>query len=155
MGPVRVDSRTTTLKAAQALLVATCAASYFATGCSTPGLNPVIVRVFRDSKLDSRRQLDKKLYAFTGQRMKSGRPIVVGTFDTDYEDGLRRLGDWKPQLIVLDSPDDLPKLELEATHTPTIRNACAPPRNCPAFVPTWVSGEQSEAAQLVLNAISQ
>ena len=61
------------------------------------------------------------------------------------------MGDTKPQVIILDSLEDLEKLELDFADTRT-RTAC-PPRNCPAFVPTWVSGEELEASQIVLNEI--
>jgi hypothetical protein len=151
----RVDSRITVLEAAHASLLVACAAFLFVSGCKRPARDPVVVRVFRDYSLESSAQLDKKLNSCNGRLVRSGKPILVATYESGYEGGLSRLGDIKPQIIVLDYPQDLEKLELDAAHPPQVGNACSPPRNCPTFIPTWVTGEELEASRIVLAAISR
>lgn len=60
----------------------------------------------------------------------------------------------KPDLVVLDSPDQLSANPLIRGESRKAKNTCGNQANCPTFVPSWVSGERLEASQKVLDALS-
>jgi hypothetical protein len=120
--------------------------------------NFVVVRVFRDASSDFSRELDRKLYGFNDQhRVSSGKLIVVATEEGDYQNGLaEKIALVKPQIIILDSPADAKlvrggiQFDLRKA-----KSVCGSDRNCPAFIPPWVSGERLEATNMLFSAITQ
>src|ERR1700730_18612473 len=136
------------------LVVASCERSQ-----RSPLADPVIVRVYRDRKSDFANQLDHKFYDFTSERhrVSSVKWIWVATAEPyNYEDELggKVATVIKPQMIVLDDPADaslIPGMEIDLQQA---RSACGSNRNCPAFIPPWVSGEELEASRQVLAAIA-
>lgn len=115
----------------------------------------VVVHVFRDPNGPVEPWLSKVLQQFeTEARTASGQKrIVVATAEpTRYAEALRDLGDGlRPALIILNSRDDAatnPTLSAELVGAESL---CAPVTDCPAFVPSWTSGEQSQEAHRLLD----
>ena len=121
---------------------------------------PVVVRVCRDSGSDFRRELDRKLYSFNDSnhqlRVSSGKLIFVATMEGDYKEELDgEIALTKPQMIILDSPADAGSLRGMQIDLGKAKSACGASRNCPAFIPPWVSGEELEATNMLFNAITR
>jgi hypothetical protein len=120
--------------------------------------NMVIVRVYRDREADFAHELDRELYSFANAHHTtgSGKWIWVATAEPFHyaEELSGKVAMIKPQLIVLDRASDVSLIRgMDVTPTQAIR-ACGPNRPCPAFIPSWVSGEDLEAAKQVLAAIA-
>jgi len=127
--------------------------------CRHPTENSiVVVTVFRDADSDFSRELDKKLYCFNDQnRVSSGKLILVATMEGHYRDDLvEKIALVKPQTVILDSPADAKlvgggmQFDLRKA-----KSVCGRNRNCPAFIPPWVSGEKLEATNMLFSAITQ
>lgn len=126
------------------------------TGCGVAEqTNIVVVHVFRDPSGPVEPWLSKALHQFEiDLRTTSGRKrILVATAEpTNYVQALRDLGDGlRPALVVLNSRADAttnPRLSAELTGAESL---CTPVADCPTFVPSWTSGEESEAAHKLLS----
>jgi hypothetical protein len=117
----------------------------------------VVVAVFRDANSDFRWELDKKLYGFNDQhRVGSGKLIVVATMEGHYQNDLaEKIALVKPQIIILDSPADAKLVGGVQFDLQKAKSACGRNRDCPAFIPPWVSGEQLEATNMLFSAITR
>jgi hypothetical protein len=119
--------------------------------------NIVVVTVFRDADSDFSRELDKKLYGFNDQnRVSSGKLILVATMEGHYRDDLvEKIALVKPQIVILDSPADAKLLgggmQFDLRRA---KSVCGRKRDCPAFIPTWVSGEKLEATNMLFSRIT-
>lgn len=118
----------------------------------------VIVRVYRDRDSDIARQLDRQLSDFTSAHhtTSSGKWIFTATVEPfNYTEELGgKVATIKPQLVVLDRASDaelIRGMDVDLKHA---ISACGANRSCPAFIPSWASGDELEAAKQVLNAIS-
>lgn len=125
---------------------------------SEPPPNMVIVRVYRDRGADFAHELDRELYSFANAHHTtgSGKWIWVATIEPfHYAEELGgKVAMIKPQLIVLDRASDVSLIRgMDVNPTQAI-SACGPNRRCPAFIPSWVSGEELEAAKQILAAIA-
>ena len=60
----------------------------------------------------------------------------------------------KPQLIVLDRASDAGLIRGMDVDVRRAVSACGANRMCPAFIPSWVTGEELEAAKQLLTDIS-
>jgi hypothetical protein len=140
------------------MIVTALVLSGFSTSCrrSTDN-NFVVVRVLRDANSDFSRELDRKLYSFNNQhRVSSGKRIVVATIEGDYQQEVaEKISLMKPQMIILDSPADLKQLAGVQFDVRQTKSACGKDKNCPAFIPPWVSGEELEATKMLLSAITE
>ncbi len=118
--------------------------------------NFVVVRVFRDANSNFTRALDRKLYDFNNQhRVSSGKLIVVATMEGDYQKELtEKIALVKPQMIILDSPADAKLVGGMQFDLRKAKSACGRNRDCPAFIPPWVSGEELEATNILFSAIT-
>jgi hypothetical protein len=117
--------------------------------------NFVVVRVCRDAHSDFSRELDRKLYGLNNRRVRSGKLIVVATMEGDYQKELaQKIALVRPQMIILDSLGDLKQVGGVHLDLQNARSACGTNRDCPALIPPWVSGEELEATQIVLSAIT-
>lgn len=118
--------------------------------------NFVVVRVFRDSKSDFSRELDRKLYDFNTQhRVSSGKLILIATMEGDYQNELaEKIALVKPQLIILDSPADAKLVSGIQFDLRKAKSVCGSNLDCPAFIPPWVSGEELEATSMLFSAIT-
>ncbi|MGB0036372.1 MAG: hypothetical protein WBP79_12925 [Candidatus Acidiferrales bacterium] len=116
----------------------------------------VVVRVCRDAHSDFSRELDAKLYGFSNQHhVHSGKVIIVATMEGDYQEELaEKIAQVKPQMIVLDSPADAKLVAGIKFNLRQAKSACGGNRNCPAFIPPWVSGEELEATNQLFSAIT-
>jgi len=118
----------------------------------------VIVRVYRDRESDFANELDHKLYGLNNERhtTASGKLIWVATVEPyKYRDELSgKIAMIKPQMIVLDSPTDAKLIRGLDFNLNQAANVCGDNRTCPAFIPSWVSGEELEAAKLVLAEVA-
>lgn len=130
---------------------------FFASCQRSADNNFVVVRVCRDANSDFSRELDSKLYGFNNQkRVRSGKLIVVATLEGDYHNELAaRIARLKPQLIVLDSPADGKLLGGIQFDLQRAKSVCGKTRNCPAFIPLWVSGDELEATNMLFAAITR
>jgi hypothetical protein len=122
--------------------------------------NFLVVRIYRDSNSAFGRDLDRKLYGLNNPnnqlRVGSGKLILVATMEGDYQDALaRKIASVKPQMIILDSPVDAKLLHGVPFDLETAKNACGAEGNCLAFIPSWVDGEELEATNLVLSAVTK
>jgi hypothetical protein len=116
--------------------------------------SPVVVHIYRDRNGSIEPWLWQEIREFqeAGVRTASGRAIILATYEpADY---LKTLGEvgiaLKPDLVVLNSAseaDTNPALKAELNGA---RRLCATAGGCPAFVPSWASGEGREAAQRFL-----
>ena len=122
--------------------------------------NFVMVRVYRDRNSDFSWELDRRLYEFNDyrnyRRVRSGKVIFVATMEPfDYQKELGgKVAQVRPQVIVLNSPEDerlVGGMQLDLQQG---KSACGRNRNCPAFIPPWVSGEELEATKVVFTAIT-
>jgi hypothetical protein len=117
--------------------------------------NFVVVRVCRDANSDFSRELDRRLYGINDRRISSGKLIVVATMEGDYQEELaEKIALVRPQVIILDSAVDVNQVGGVHLELQNARSACGTNRNCPAFIPPWVSGEELEATQIVFSAIT-
>ena len=116
------------------------------------------MRVYGDRKADFVRQLDRKFYEFNSARYttRSGKWIFIATVEPfHYAEELGgKVATIKPQLVVLDHASDASLIRGMDVNITGASSACGANRMCPAFIPSWVSGEQLEAAKQVLDAIS-
>ena len=117
----------------------------------------VVVRVCRDANSDFSRELDRKLYSFNNQhRVSSGKWIIVATVEGDYQRELAEaISLVKPQMIILDSPADSKQLAGVQFDVRNAKSVCGGNRDCPAFIPPWVSGEELEATKMLFAAITE
>jgi len=80
---------------------------------------------------------------------------MIATLEShDYRNTVRVFADHCCELIVLDSPDDAllnPKLPAELGQSV---NLCSDKQLCPAFIPSWIAGEQREASQMFLDFLT-
>ena len=116
----------------------------------------VVVRVFRDNKSDFQSNLDRRLYSFNDQRRRTetGKYILVATMEPyDYRAELDgKVARVQPQLVVLDSVEDtrlVAGLGIRGA-----KSACGAQRNCPAFIPAWVCGDELDATKQVFDFIT-
>lgn len=115
----------------------------------------VVVRVCRDAHSDFSRELDRRLYGINNRRISSGKLIVVATMEGNYQEELaQKIALVRPQMIILDSPDDVKQVSGAHLDLQNARSACGTNRDCPALIPPWVSGEELEATQIVLSAVT-
>jgi len=150
-----VTAARTVLSVAAALVVLS---SCERTQVTSPPPNTVIVRVYRDRKSDFANRLDRKFYDVNSAHhtIASGKWIFIATVEPyHYTEELGgKLAAIKPELIVLDRTSDVALIRDMEVNVRQTTNACDANRICPAFIPSWVSGEELEAAKAVLNAIS-
>lgn len=129
------------------------------TGCKRKEREPMIVNILRDGKSEAFVITERKLLGFQSRqpRTLSGRPIIVQSILLDrshFEDLLAdegRLSMLKPDLIVLDSPEQAQTRG--AGRSQSMKNPCGAEANCPTFIPGWVSGEHLDASEQVLSAL--
>jgi hypothetical protein len=115
----------------------------------------VVVRVCRDAHSDFSRELDRRLYGLNNRRVSSGKLIVVATMEGDYQEELaKKIALVRPQVIIFDSPGDVKQVGGVHVDLQDAKSACGANRDCPAFIPPWVSGEEQEATQIVFSAIT-
>ncbi len=119
--------------------------------------NIIVVHVFRDNKSDFRAELDRRLYGFTDERhrTKSGKWILVATMEPyDYRADLDgKVALVQPQLVILNSQEDT-KLVTGLGSLHQAKSACGATRNCPAFIPAWVCGDELDATKQVFDSIT-
>lgn len=145
-------------------LLALCIAIHIVgtTDCRRSNQSPIVVNLLRNEKSRAFGITEPKLLEFESQHPKtsSGRSIIVQSIlmnEAQFERTLvdqAQLSAMKPDLVVLDSPDQIrvsSAIEAEAANA---TNVCGSITNCPAFVPTWVSGERLDAIHAVLKALS-
>ena len=129
--------------------------------CHRPTDNKfLVVRIYRDSNSAFGRDLDRKLYSLNDPnnqlRVRSGKLIVVATMEGDYQEALAgKIATAKPQMIILDTPADAKQLHGVPLDLATAKNACGAEGNCLAFIPPWVDGEELDATNLVLSAVTK
>lgn len=120
--------------------------------------DPVVVRVYRDRESDFANQLDRKLSDFTNAHhtISSGKWIFVATVQPyNYTEELGgKVATIKPQMVVLDRPSDAGLIRGMGVDIKATATACGTNRMCPVFIPSWVAGEELEAAKELLNDIS-
>ncbi len=127
-------------------------------GCQSrkPKSTVIAVRLLRDLRSVHGSELDRRILDFEGSnpRVKSGQHIVIQSNTGEYKDMLSRQNDSTDNvdLIILDAPDDAqasPSLELALPHAANVctgLKAC--PANIPAIIPSQITGNRREAAQV-------
>ncbi len=124
-------------------------------GC-TGRNDAVVVHVFRDASSPSAAVLSRRIAHFRSLNVRtpSRKLIVLNETDSDYLGTLGKLGNESTtELVILNSERDVetnPRLQEELAHAIDL---CTDGQRCLAFIPSWVSGEQRTAAQMVLNSL--
>ncbi len=124
-------------------------------GC-TGRNDAVVVHVFRDASSPSAAVLSRRIAYFRSLHVRtpSRRLIVINELSSDYRGRLGDLGSASmPELVIVNSERDGEKnarLQEELAHAIDL---CSDGQRCLAFVPSWVSGEQRAAAQMVLTSL--
>jgi hypothetical protein len=115
---------------------------------------PLVIHVLRDpsSSFAGKLRAADLQFALTKPHLKSGKAIMVATNEGDsFPKLLRRFAEFTPDLLIFDSQAEMPD-------DPNIRNQVGKAEPVcgqhPAFIPTSVSGEQREAAQMYLQFLA-
>jgi hypothetical protein len=114
---------------------------------------PIVVHVFRDP---AAAEIDLALRATGKMQLKTwkGKPILVATMETtSYAEGLTILGHQAhPEIVFLASLEDGARAEIDIPPQSAVQVS----RNrFYLVIPSWASGEQREAAELVVAAVRQ
>jgi hypothetical protein len=130
-------------------------------GCKPKAKNtPQVVRVARNLSSPWGSQMDLRIVEFqiTNPRLPSGKPIVIQTVESDYNDLLQHHLS-SADVVILDAPADAelnPALQADMAHAV---NICSAVRACPAEVPALIpssdSPDRKEAAQKFLDALQK
>ena len=128
-------------------------------GCTSRRPSAIVVNVLRDGQSSFSPLVEGRILAFQESRPKTrdGKLIVVQSILPTHDEFEHIINDphiskMQPDVIVLDSSEQANSNPLLKRDSET--NACGTAANCPAFVPSWVSGEKLEASQQVLKAVS-
>lgn len=115
--------------------------------------SPLVIHMLRDASApfaDKLRRADLQ-FSLTKPQLKSGKGVMVATNEgNSFAMLLKRLNDSPPELLILNSQADMPT-------DPNVRSQLGQPElvcGHPAFIPTSVSGEPLEAAQMYLQFVS-
>jgi hypothetical protein len=122
----------------------------------------VVVTVLRDNKSAFFELQEHKLLGLQIRqaRTSTGKYIIVESVLPSHDDFLKllsdgpRLSNVKPDLIVLDSPDQRKLSQLLSIESANSSDSCGETTNCPTFIPSWVEGDKLEAAKQVLETLS-
>ena len=154
---VRMASRLRFTSAVLAILV-------FAglSGCKQPKAKntPALVRVARNLSSPYGSEMDHRIVEFqiSNPRLKSGKPIVIQTVESDYHDLLQHNLS-NADVVILDAPADAdlnPALRADMAHAVNICSAVkACPAEVPALIPSSDSPDRKEAAQRFLDALQK
>jgi hypothetical protein len=124
------------------------------TACKREDAPPIIVHVLHDpsaSFAKSLRQTDLQ-FGLTKPRLNSGKWVMVATNEgNSYPTLVRRLADTQQDLLILNSPSDLPDTAAVRGHVGKPQLVCG---GAPAYIPDWVSGESREAAEMYLQYLT-
>jgi hypothetical protein len=110
---------------------------------------PVIVRVYRDSSSPTAQRLmwATNRFTVTAPRLKNGQPVSVAIYEPrSYSKDLQQIEEIHPQLVILNSESELPAKSASGMGSPKL--ICG---GKPAYIPAWVSPQQREAANVLLN----
>jgi hypothetical protein len=128
-----------------------------------PKNTPVVVRVVRDLRSIYGSEFDRRILEFQGSNPKlaSGQAVLISTETGDYKDMLQKqTGDsQRADLVVLDAPEDAAASPTLQVALPQAVNICAGvlacPANVPAIIPTEVTGNSREAAQMFVSYLQK
>jgi hypothetical protein len=114
---------------------------------------PIVVGVFRNPDAA---ELEKAILAVGYRQLRTshGRPIVIATYEPkSYADELTMLGRrYHPELIIFNSPEDGEKAKVEIPPQSSLEVSR---KRYYLVIPAWVTGEDREAAQLVMAGLRQ
>jgi hypothetical protein len=109
---------------------------------------PVVIHVFRDIHASFVEELKRADLQFgtTQPRVKSGKPVIVATNEgTSFQFLLTQFKESAPEVVIFDSQANIP-FDL------AVRSQLAKPElvcgQHPSFIPTSISGEEREAAEM-------
>jgi len=108
---------------------------------------PVVVHVFRDR---TAAEINSTLLALGAKQLSTsnGRPITIATTEVSYPHGLEILGRQDhPDLVIFDSPEDGQRTKIDVPPESAVDLST---KQFYLVSPSWVSGEQREAAEQVL-----
>lgn len=115
----------------------------------------IVVHVFRNRKGPAAKRLDLAILAIGRENLKTpeGNPILVATMElTSDADILARLGkNLRPEVLILDSKADWRPVDFGSLSPNSV---CPQALSCVYGIPLWVKGEEREAAEGVLAALS-
>ena len=124
--------------------------------CDRTRGHDVVVRIFRDPAAPSAAVLARRIAYFQSLHVRTPnrRLIVVREAAADYAGALQQFNNVPAaELIILNSErdgDNNAKLQEELAHAIDIGTAG---HRCLAFIPSWVSGDERLAAQMLLNSL--
>jgi hypothetical protein len=109
---------------------------------------PVVVHVFRDR---AAAEINSALLAIGAKQLRTpnGQPIMIATTEVKYSDGLEILGRHDhPDLIIFNSPEDGKRTNIDVPPQSAVQVST---KRFYLVIPSWVSGEQRETAELVFS----
>ncbi len=123
----------------------------------------VVVRLVRDLRSVYGSELDRRILEFQGSnpRLSSGQPVVISSETGDYKDMLQKQtsNSEGADVIILDSSDDAQVSPALQIALPQAVNVCAGvkacPDNVPAIIPTQVTGNSRQAAQMFVDFLQK
>ena len=124
--------------------------------CDRTSDHDVVVRIFRDPAAPSAALLARRIAYFQSLHVRTPnrRLIVISETVADYAGALREFDNLPAaELVILNSERDgekNAKLQEELAHAIDIG---ADGHRCLAFIPSWVSGDERLAAQMLLNSL--
>jgi hypothetical protein len=113
-------------------------------------VSPVVVHVLRDPSAEFAPNLRRATAQFdlTKPRLADGRQVMIATNEGEsFTVLMQRLKDMPPEVLILDSPSDLPN---EPTIQRSFRDVEPVCGGRPAYIPTSLTGEELEAAKMYL-----
>ena len=109
---------------------------------------PVVIRVFRDINASFVKELKRADLQFstTQPRVKSGKPVIVATNEgTSFQFLLTQFRESTPDVVIFDSQANIPFDTAVRSQLAKSELVCG---QHPSFIPTSISGEEREAAEM-------
>jgi hypothetical protein len=112
-------------------------------------LEPVVIHVYRDPGAT---EIESALVSLGARQLRNshGQAVMIATIELkSYADGLEALGhQYHPELVIFDSLEDGKKVKVEVPPQSMVQ---AGAKRFYFVIPSWVPGEQRQAAELVLD----
>jgi hypothetical protein len=109
---------------------------------------PVVIHVFRDIHASFVEELKRAELQFstTQRRVKSGKPVIVATNEgTSFQFLLTQFKESAPEVVIFDSQANIPFDSAVRSQLAKSELVCG---QHPSFIPTSISGEEREAAEM-------
>ena len=117
----------------------------------------IVVNVLIPAHGTAFRAVSERLVGFSARMpvTKGGRQLVVNQIYVNAQNIETFVTEHSPiDILVFDSPEQLAKNAALSRNAKQVVNVCGAKANCPAFVPSALSPDRREAAEVVLTALA-